>query len=261
MPDEPQTWHYGLVARWWAEFNVAKPEELAYYRACIERYGQPALDLGCGTGRILLPLLETGLDVDGCDVSPDMLAFCHARATRDGLKVRLYAQASHELDLPRAYGTIYICDSFGIAGNAEALRRCHRYLVPGGALVFNTSVPYKDAGNWRYWLPEERRKLPEAWPATGARRTASNGDEIELRSRLVDFDPIAQRATTQMRAILWRDGTVVAQEEYTLHQTIYFRKELLALLARAGFEDVEVTGRFGEAVKSDDVDIAFVCRK
>jgi SAM-dependent methyltransferase len=251
-----------LVARWWAEFNVASPTELAFYRATVERYGQPALDLCCGTGRILLPLLRAGLDVDGCDVSPDMLAFCRAQAARDDLKPRLYTQASHELDPPRAYRTIFICDSFGIAGNAEALRRCHQHLAPGGALVFNLSLPYKNAGDWRYWLPDERRKLPEAWPETGARRTASNGDEIELRSRLVDFDPLEQRVTTQMRAILWREGKAVRQEEYTLHQTLYFRKELLAMLARAGFEDVAVYGGDGESIaRVDDAELVFVARK
>jgi SAM-dependent methyltransferase len=262
MPDEPQTWHYGLVARWWAEFNVASPAELAYYRAIIERYGQPALDLACGTGRLLLPLLRAGLDVDGCDVSPDMLAFCRAQAARDGLEPRLYTQASHELDLPRAYRTIYICDSFGIAGNGESLRRCYQHLTPGGALVFNLSLPYEKADNWRYWLPEERRKLPEAWPPTGNRRRTTSGDEIELRSRLVDFDPLEQRVTTQMRATLWREGVAVTEEEYPLVQHLYFRKELLALLARAGFKDVTVYGADGEAVaNADDVKLVFVGRK
>ena len=80
MQDGPQTWHYGLIARWWAEFNVAAPEELAFYRSIIEHHGQPALDLACGTGRLLLPLLRAGLDVDGCDLSPDMLALCREQA-------------------------------------------------------------------------------------------------------------------------------------------------------------------------------------
>jgi hypothetical protein len=44
-----------LVARWWAEFNAPDPDELAFYRGVIERDGQPALDLGCGAGRLLLP--------------------------------------------------------------------------------------------------------------------------------------------------------------------------------------------------------------
>ena len=52
------TWHHGLIARWWAEFNVAEPDELAYFRKEISTFGEPALDLGCGTGRILLPLLR-----------------------------------------------------------------------------------------------------------------------------------------------------------------------------------------------------------
>ena len=262
MPDEAQTWHFGLVARWWAEFNVASPTELAYYGAVIERYGQPALDLGCGTGRILLPLLQAGLDVDGCDVSPDMLELCREQAVRDGLEPRLYAQASHELDLPRAYRTIYICDSFGIVGTGDSLRRCYQHLAPGGALVFNLSLPYKKADNWRYWLPEERSKLPEAWPATGNRRRTTGGDEIELRSRLVDFDPLEQRVTTQMRATLWREGVAVTEEEYTLRQHLYFRNELLALLVKAGFEDVAMYGADGEApATADDVDVVFVGRK
>lgn len=62
MDNESGTWHYGLIARWWAEFNVAEPDELAYLRAAIHRFGEPALDVGCGTGRILVPLLADGLD-------------------------------------------------------------------------------------------------------------------------------------------------------------------------------------------------------
>src|SRR5688500_8289018 len=73
MNEFGQTWHYGLVARHWAENNTTGPE-IAFYLRMIERYGQPALDAGCGTGRLLIPFLRTGLDVDGCDVSEDMLA-------------------------------------------------------------------------------------------------------------------------------------------------------------------------------------------
>ncbi len=76
----PETWHYGLVARWWAECNPPEPEELAFYRSWVEGDGQPALDLGCGTGRLLLPLVREGLEVHGCDISADMLAHCREQA-------------------------------------------------------------------------------------------------------------------------------------------------------------------------------------
>ena len=95
MPDTPKTWHYGLVAKWWAEFNE-DGREIGYFQKYVER-GQPALDVACGTGRLLIPYLRAGLDVDGCDVSPDMIALCREKAEREGLSPTLFVQPMHEL--------------------------------------------------------------------------------------------------------------------------------------------------------------------
>jgi SAM-dependent methyltransferase len=266
MTDEPQTWHYGLVARWWAEFNTPDPDELAFYRDIIERDGQPALDLACGAGRLLLPLVSAGLDVDGCDISPDMLAFCREGAARQGLSPRLYQQAMHDLDLPRSYRTIYICDSFGLGGrrdqDASALRRCHDHLVSGGTLVFSHYLPNDDPERWSYWLPERRQRLPEAWAESGNRRRTATGDEIELRARLVDLDPMEQRQKLEMRAELWREGRLAQQEDRLLRENLYFRNEILLMLANAGFADVSVHGGYStREPAADDTMLVFIARK
>jgi SAM-dependent methyltransferase len=266
VSDEPQTWHYGLVARWWAEFGVAPPHELAYYQALVEDDGEPALDLACGTGRLLLPLLRAGLDVDGCDLSPDMLEQCRQRADADGLQPRLYAQPMHALDLSRRYRIIYICDSFGIGGqrrhDAEALQRCYRHLVPGGRLVFSHYLPYGQADHWPLWTLEQRRQLPQAWPTTARRRRSANGDELELVSRYLDLDPLEQRLTRQIRATLWREGRRISEEEYTLQENLYFRNEVLLLLEQAGFHDLTVHGGYtaNPATSADDM-VVFTARK
>ena len=70
-PETPKTWHYGLVARYWAEFNHTGPE-IAYFKTFVEEGRGPALDVACDTGRLLIPFLRAGLDVDGVDVSEDM---------------------------------------------------------------------------------------------------------------------------------------------------------------------------------------------
>ena len=266
MSDVPQVWHYGLVARWWAEFNTDGPE-IAYFQALIERYGQPALDVACGTGRLLIPYLRAGIDIDGCDISGDMLALCSEKARGEGLQARLYQQPMHELDLPRTYRTIVVCGGFALGGSRRqdqaALQRFFDHLEPGGALLLDNYLPYKDADEWRYWVKEERAQLPEAWPpGRRRRRRAANGDEIELEGRLAAFDPLEQRATRQIRASLWRDGQRVRQEEYSLLERFYFRNELLDMLDRAGFRHVRVFGDYTEEEASADSGIlVYIARK
>ena len=72
------TWHHGLIARWWANFNLDGPE-IAFFRSYVES-GQPALDVGCGSGRLLVPWVADGLDVDGVDASADMIEACRYAA-------------------------------------------------------------------------------------------------------------------------------------------------------------------------------------
>jgi SAM-dependent methyltransferase len=267
VKDDTGTWHYGLIARYWAEFNVAEPEELAWYRAAIERFGQPALDLGCGTGRLLLPLLAAGLDVDGADISPDMLALCEERGRRDGLAPTLHAQAMHELDLARRYRTIYICDSFGLGGrrdhDLETLRRVHRHLEPGGALVFSYELPFneRDEAQWARWLPGRRDAIPHPWPEEGERRRAADGDEYELVGRLAELDPLEMRQTLEMRARLWHNGAIVAAEVGRLAESLYFVPEILLMLGVAGFGDVAFEGRYnGRPATPEDGTVVFVAR-
>jgi SAM-dependent methyltransferase len=272
-PAEPSgTWHYGLIARWWAEFNEADPHELAYYRAAIERFGQPALDLACGTGRLLVPLLAAGLDVDGVDISSDMLALAGTKAERGGLEARLTLSAMHDLDLPRTYGTVYICDSFGIGGrrdrDLETLRRVHRHLKPGGGLVFSVELPYdgRDEASWGRWLAGHRGGIPRPWPAQvespDDRRRTADGDEIELVSRLGALDPLGQIERLEMRARLFRDGVMVAEEMGSLLACLYFAQEIVGMLHEAGFDDMEIEGRYnGRPATADDGTVVFVARR
>jgi SAM-dependent methyltransferase len=264
MGDEPQTWHYGVVAQWWAEFNVDGPE-IDYFRDMIERYGQPALDVACGTGRLLLPFLRAGLDVDGCDISPDMLALCRDRAERAGLAPRLYAQAMHLLDLSRHYRTIFICGAFGLGGNRhldqQALRLIFEHLEPGGVLVMDNYVPYGNPGHWKYWLRSRRGGLPEPAQPPQPRRL-SDGSDLALHARVIDFDPLEQVITYEMHAQRWRDGELDADEMYTLREGLYFRNELLMMLEHAGFADIRVEADYTGQPATRDTDVlVFVATK
>lgn len=125
------TWHYGVVAQWWYEFN-REGAEIPYLKQLIPSTGQPVLDVGCGAGRVLVALAKAGFDVDGADISRDMLERCAQYARAEGVSPQLNAQATHELALPRRYRTVYTCGTFGIGGRRDndwqGLRRMYQHL-------------------------------------------------------------------------------------------------------------------------------------
>lgn len=267
MEGGAHTWHYGLIAKWWAEFNDEfRPHEIPYFRTYIERDGEPALDVGCGTGRLLIPLLRAGLDVDGCDVSADMVALCREKAAREGLSPTLFVQAMHELRPPRRYRTIFACGAFGLGStrsqDTKSLRRFHEQLQPAGTLLIDIELPYADRKLWQYWLKDERATLPEPAEPSRSLRAASDGSELGLRTRIVDVDPLTQRVTYEMHAEQWRDGLLEAEEDRLLDINLYLKNDLLHMLERAGFTDVAVEGDHNHAeATSDDDFIVFIARK
>ena len=266
MAEQPQTWHYGLIAEYWALFNDDfRPHEIPYFRRFIEDDGEPALDVGCGSGRLLIPYLREGLDVDGCDVSGDMIAVCKDKAEREGVTPNLYVQPMHALALPRRYRTIYVCGAFGLGSSRsediEALDRFRDHLEPGGTLLLDIEVPYADPMHWKYWLAEERGALPLPERPTRERRRASDGREYALGSRLVAVDPLDQSYTLEMRAERWRDDVLEAEEIHRLDARCYFVHELRLLLERAGFGDIVVHGDHVVADPTpDDEFVVFVAR-
>jgi SAM-dependent methyltransferase len=203
--------------------------------------------------------------VDGCDVSADMVAACREKAEREGLSPNLYVQPMHELDLPRRYRTIYVCGAFGLgstrAQDEEALRRFRAHLEPGGTLLVDIEVPYADTAQWQLWPKEGRAALPAAPAVPEKGQPAADGAEYGLRSRYLGFDPLEQRASLEIVARRWRDGTLEAEETHRLDIGAYFKNEVLYMLERAGFDDVVVHGDHVEAEPTPDDDfVVFVAR-
>jgi SAM-dependent methyltransferase len=261
MPDQPIVWHYGLMAERWAE-TINDAPELPFFQQAIARFGQPVLDLACGTGRLLVPLLRAGIDIAGCDISGDMLHHCRRRAVSAGFNPHVYEQAMSAFDLPRRYKMIYICDSFGLAGSREndleTLRRCYAHLEDKGALALNIQAEYASPESWNLWLREYRQALPQPWPQDGHPRIAADGSQHLARFRVVDIDPLEQSYTREVRLEKWVSGTLVASEAYTLRGHVYFKNELLLMLNIAGFREMTVRGDYtDEPATADHAELIF----
>lgn len=119
--NQPEYEYHGLLAESWdlLRGDTSEWPDGPFYREIILKDGEPALDVGCGTGRLLLDFLASGLDVDGVDVSLEMLDICRQKAGELGLDPTLYQQSMEHLDIPRKYRTIIVPScSFQLRGYA-----------------------------------------------------------------------------------------------------------------------------------------------
>src|ERR1022692_1481704 len=79
-----------------------------FYLARAHEAQGPVLELGCGTGRILLPIAQAGVDITGLDASSAMLDICRARLDAAGLAAPLVTGDMRTFDLGRKFALIAI---------------------------------------------------------------------------------------------------------------------------------------------------------
>jgi SAM-dependent methyltransferase len=224
-----------------------------FYRLIIEHQGGPALDVGCGTGRLILDYLAAGLDVDGVDNSPEMLTLCRAKAVGLGIEVenRLYFQEMHRLDLPRKYAVIFVPSlSFQLVLEptaAEAtMARFFDHLAPGGVLVMSLKS--------RLW--ENRRTPPQMqWSPWFklAERERDDGTTVRRFIREM-YDHDQQLEHEENRYEVLRGGEVIEEEFHSRCPCVrwYGQEQAVGLFERAGFSDIRMTAQESDRPASID---------
>lgn len=115
-----------------------------FYLALAQRFGGPVLELGCGTGRLTLPLAQHGLNMTGLDLVPAMLA--RARHKAGALPITWVEADVRRFDLEQRFGFIFEAGAafqhmLTDADQAAFLTRVLAHLQPGGYCVIGASVP------------------------------------------------------------------------------------------------------------------------
>jgi SAM-dependent methyltransferase len=230
---------------------AAERDEIDWYAARLPRDAGLCLDAMCGSGRLLVPLCERGIAIQGADASAASLAIAEARLADAGVATTLYRQSLQALNLPTRYaaaildGSAFMRIADPVAARV-ALERLRMHLVGPGLLIVDARVPAY-AGS-RYGAP-----LVE-WKSV----SLGDGSRIRMRSE-ISVDADARLARTDAR-YTHRQGTVALAEAHARGAvTWYAGSELADLLAGAGFRDVAEESSPG-AIEEGERGYALVAR-
>ena len=204
--------------------KFATERELDFYSSFMKKDESKVLEAMCGSGRLLIPLIQRGYHVDGVDNSSSMLENCRQRCAQTNSATNLYEQSLENLNVPHKYTTVTIAvASFQLITDRnlalQALQKLHMHMHKHGDLLLDIFVPEIDEEpSIRLVTLDERNK-------------------IRLTIRYV-FDLEKKQADAFCLYELLVDGIVQEQENELLQLVWYSDDELKHLLEKAGFEVV-----------------------
>jgi len=231
----PEYEYYGLMVRYWdlLRGDTSDWPDRSFYLELIKKHGQPVLDIGCAAGRLLIDYLSQGIDIDGVDLSPEMISLCKQNAESKRLKPNLYVQDITELNLPRKYNTILVpsCTiQLIVETNAllRGLKKSHDHLETGGIFA----APFM--GLWRKGRPLEYEFSVEA-------TRPEDGATVRHKGWL-RFNPETKLQDTRDLWEIIKDGQVIESEthERVSATRSYSQQEAYSLFEQTGFKEISV---------------------
>ena len=216
------------------QFYRERPD-VAFFVDEAKRAGSPILEVGCGTGRVLIPTARAGLDIVGLDLSPHMLAMCSGRLQQEPTEVQ------HRVQLVQADMRDFALDRhftlatipfrpfqhlLTVADQLACLASIRRHLIDGGRLILDMFNPSIEA-LVNNPVGEEFGEEPAF--------VTMDGRRVLRRHKTVAHDRLNQVSQFELvYYVTHPDG----REERLVHAFALrhvFRFEAEHLLARAGF--------------------------
>lgn len=209
------------------------------------------LDLGCGTGLTLIPLIQAGYRVTGIDISAEMLNVLHSklRALPENVRRKattLCANMSN-FDLGERYSLAIIPQSGFLhllteQDQEQALNCIHRHLTEDGILSFNTFDP-----NYTWIAKNLKGSNPKPELRATYRNKRGNQEQVW---NIIEYDP-----RQQLMEGVWifkeldDSGNIIQQRERPVRMRWSFAPEIRHLLKLCGFEVIELYSSYKKAAR------------
>ncbi len=255
--------HYEDAVLYDHEYKRRRDDIRWYQKLAADELGAPSvkkpqsiLELGCGSGRMLLPLARDGYRVVGVDAAPKMLARCRERVEKAGkavaARVELHEGDFRAIDLRERFQLV-ICpfNAFMHLYQREDVERflavVHAHLAPGGLFAFDVLNPHLG------WLARDPHRR---WARTKFRHPKTG--KAMVYSTSVTYDAALQIAFMR---IYYAPESGGRERIVRLVHRQFFPLELQALLHYNDFTVAAHHGGFlGAELLPESEEQAILCR-
>jgi len=209
--------------------------DLEFFVGAALDSGGPVLELGCGTGRVLIPTARAGIAITGLDASTPMLDVCRARLDREAdevrVRVRLVQGRLQDFELDEKFALVTtpfrpFQHLLTVEDQISCLKYAHAHVRDGGRFVLDVFNP------WVHRLVDELGAELDAEPAF----MMTDGRSVVRKHRIVSRDLFDQIIDIEIiHEVTHPDGSSERVVQPIKMRYLY-RFEAEHLLARCGFE-------------------------
>jgi SAM-dependent methyltransferase len=230
--------------------------DIPFYLEEAKRAAGPVLELACGTGRLTIPIAQSGISIEGVDRSPSMLAHLRTKAGKARVKIPLTEADIRDFDLGRKFSLILIGFNsiqhlHDYASQAALFANVRKHLSPGGTFVFDVFNP----------------KIAFLAQSGETRKLKREYEDPDGQGKIAVEQTLVYEDATQVSHIRWflslsdknKEEKDFRVEELHLH--CFFPQELDLLVRSQGFEIVKKFGNFErKPFASGDMKQVVICR-
>lgn len=236
---------FHIFDRWASVYDLVYSyvrDDIPFYVDEARRSGGPVLELGCGTGRVAVPVAEAGVQIVGLDYSQAMLAIARRKALAsrpESGRLALVRADMRHFHLNHRFELVIIpfrgfLSLLTVQDQVRTLVNVREHLVPGGRLVFNIFVPDLDTLVQEGDVAYHYRDVTD--PATGTRLVMWQQSRYDNYHQIVNARVIVDELDEQ---------GVVRQRRYLDFPLRYVHRwEMHHLLQLCGFELLDLFGDF-----------------
>jgi SAM-dependent methyltransferase len=243
-------------------YDARNPRDVQFFVNYAKQAGGKTLELGCGTGRVLIPTALPGCDITGLDFSPYMLQKCREKQASQNKKVqsriKLIQGDMTGFNTGEKYALATIPfrpfqHLITVAEQKACLDCVHDHLAEKGKLVFDVYHTYLPRLIDTKYFMEMEVDPPLALP---------DGRIVKRTNRTAAFHHAEQYNDIELIFyVSYPDG----RKERLVHafpMRYFYRYEIEHLLSLCGFKIMEIFGNFDKSGFTDESpEMIFVAEK